>query len=325
VLRIAVISTFFPHLPRRHAHLFRETFTIGLLVVVLLAALRLYAPALIAAAALLPILYVLYLYEVEVWETDSVSVLPATLGLGAALGVGYSLGFGQVVTVGLGGPRQGAAFSGVLLPVVSQLLMIVGPLLLLGRVRFDEALDGLSFGITSALGFTFASVIAGYWHTLTAPLFGSGSISTEQIAGIARAAILAGVVNAATTGIVTSSLWLRRHGRSRKRHDHVLLRLPAAVVIAFGFQIALGIVTYFVTSLLLVVILWAIAAAALLVWVRITVHHALLEEGAEHVIGEASACPECHLLVPTMYFCPACGAARSAVPKHSRPPIGARA
>jgi hypothetical protein len=129
-------------------------------------------------------------------------------------------------------------------------------------------------------------------------------------------------VNAATTGIITTSLWLRHHGRSRKRHDHLVLRLPAAVAVAFGFQVILGVATYFATSLLLVVIIWVIASALLMEWVRVTVHHALLEEGMEHVIGEPSACPECHLLVPTMCFCPACGAARSAAPKHTRPLTG---
>jgi hypothetical protein len=94
------------------------------------------------------------------------------------------------------------------------------------------------------------------------------------------------------------------------------------VFVAFGFQIALGLVTYYVTSLLFDVILWAIGAALLLVWLRVTIHHALLEEGEDLVIGEPSACPECHHLVPTMYFCPMCGAARSAVLKPTRHVIG---
>ena len=55
VLRMSVITTFFPHLPRRHAHLFRETFIVGILIVILLSSLRLYAPALIAAVVLLPV------------------------------------------------------------------------------------------------------------------------------------------------------------------------------------------------------------------------------------------------------------------------------
>jgi hypothetical protein len=314
---MAIVSTLFPHLPRRHAHLFRETFIAGLLGIVILSAVRLYTPALLLAAVLLPVLYLVYLYEVEVWEDQLPMVLAATFGIGGLLGVGYSLGFGHATSV------HGAGFDGVLLPVVAQLCMVVGPLLLLGARRFDEALDGLSFGVASALGFTLASVIAEYWHSLTVPLVGAASISTGQVTNIVRAGVIAGVVNASTTGILVTSIWLLRHGRSRRRHDHVLLRLPAALAVAFGFQIGLGLTSYFLSPLLLVVIVWAVGAAMLLIWLRITIHHALLEEGEAFVVGPARPCPECHRLVPTMTFCPECGVARSAAPKHSHPVAGA--
>jgi RsiW-degrading membrane proteinase PrsW (M82 family) len=318
VVHTAVISTLFPHLARHHAHIFRETFVAGLGIVVLLGALRLYTPALLAAALLLPVLYLVYLYEVEVYESEPVVVLIATFGVGAVLGVAFALGFGHLVSGTFTSINRGPLFSGVLMPVVGQVAMLVGPVLLLTRPRFREVLDGLSFGVCSALGFTVASVIAGYWDVLTTPLVGAASISTDEIANIIRAAILAALVNAATTGTVCASLWLTRYSRSRKWHTHVLLNLPAAVVIALACQVGLGLISYFVNSLLLDVALWAIASAALLVWVRICIHNSLLEEGAEHNIGEPSACPECHRLVPSMYFCAACGVARSAAPKPAR-------
>lgn len=318
VVRASVISTLLPHLPRRHAHLFRETFVGGALVVVLLAALRLYTPALVLAAALLPVLYLLYMHEAEVWEQNPLGVLAATFGAGALLGVGYSLGFGHVVTASLQGTQQGPLFSGVLLPVVAQLCMLAGPLAVLGLRRYDEALDGLSFGVFSALGFTLGSVVAGYWHSLAAPLVGAAGISTDQIANIVRTGIIAGIVGACTTGLVTTSLWLSRHRRARGLHAS-WPRIPAtAVVVAFAVQIGLGLASYFLTSLLLVVIVWAIAAASLLVALRVVTHLALLEEGTAHVVGPPSSCPECHLVVPTMHFCPHCGTARSAAPKHTR-------
>ena len=58
-----------------------------------------------------------------------------------------------------------------------------------------------------------------------------------------------------------------------------------------------------------------VAVAALLLYVRLVIHESLLVEGAEHEIGPDSMCPECHRIVPTMAFCPACGAARSASAK----------
>jgi hypothetical protein len=50
-------------------------------------------------------------------------------------------------------------------------------------------------------------------------------------------------------------------------------------------------------------------------YLRLVIHHALLEEGAEHEVGPVGPCPECRRLVPAMLFCPACGVARSAASK----------
>jgi hypothetical protein len=122
-------------------------------------------------------------------------------------------------------------------------------------------------------------------------------------------------VNASTKALITSSLWLRRSGRNRGWHGAIWRDTPAAIALAFLLQIALGVLTSVVNDLLGVVVIWAIGAAISLVLLRIVVHHALLDEGAEHHIGEPSACPECHHLVPTMLFCANCGVARSAAPK----------
>ncbi len=319
VAKMAVISTLFPHLPQRHAHVFREALLVGLLIVVLLGALQLYAPALLAAAVLLPVLYILYVYEVEVYQAEPVTVLAATFAMGAALGVAYTLVVGQLITGTLTGTQQGPVITAVVLPIVMQALMLAGPLLLLWRPAFRETLDGLTFGVSTAVGFTFAAVVASYWHVLTAPLQGPAAVSTEEIAGILRAAILAALVNAGATGMIAAAVWAQRGGRSRRRHSHAARSLPATLAVGFGAQITLALASYFVTSLLLVVVLWAVGAAVLLVWLRVLLHHALLDEGEEMAMGPPSPCPECHRLVPTLLFCPACGVARSATPKHSRP------
>ncbi len=321
VLRTALISTLFPHLMRRHAHVFRETFAGGALLVLVLAALRLYTPALLLAAAWLPVLYLLYVHEAEVWERRPLSALLATFGVGLLLGFGYSLGFGQLITPSFAGTEQGPLLSGILLPVVAQLAMVVGPSTLLWRKDLDEALDGLSVGVMSAFGFVFASVVAGYWHNLTAPLVGQAAVSSDQILNILRVAIIGAVVSASTTGLVTVTLWLRRHGRGRGLQKSILLQPAAMVLVALLAQVGLGLGSYFLSSLLAVVALWALGAAALLMALRVVTHLALLEEGAAHVIAPSSPCSECHMVVPSMHFCPHCGAARSAAPKRFRPDL----
>jgi hypothetical protein len=318
VHRAAVVTTLFPHLPHRNAHVFRQALVGGVAVVLLLAALRLYTPATVAAALLLPVLYVLYLYEVEVYEHEPVTVLLVTFVAGLVLGTAYTL----VLNAGgdnnaFNGSARGPLLSGVLLPVIVQILMVLGPLLLLSRSHFDETLDGLTFGVATALGFTLAMVVSGQWHILTAPLRGSG-LPTDAALRVLRAGVVAAVVNATTTGLITASLWQHWHGRARAATRSAWHGLLASVAVALLAQIGLGLVSYFLTDLLLEVVVWALVAALLLVWLRVVLHHALLEERAEHHVGPPSLCSECHQVVPLMSFCPACGAARSAAPKHVR-------
>lgn len=319
VHRATVISTLFPHLPHRHAHVFREVFGGGVAVVILLAALRLYTPATLAAALLLPVLYVLYLYEVEVYEHEPFTVVATTFVAGAALGTAYSLVLAHFSSLSLSGTDKGPLVSGVVLPVIVQVLMVAGPLLLIRRAHFDETLDGLTFGVASALGFTLALVVAGEWHVLTAALRGSG-VPADSMLRIVRMAIVAAVVDATTTGLITATLWQRWHRRSRNRHSSASRGLAASALVAFLAQIGLGLASYFIADLLLVVIVWAMAAMLLLVWLRVVLHHALLDEGAEHRIGPLGVCAECHHVVPAMLFCPSCGAVRSAGPKQLRAP-----
>jgi RNA polymerase subunit RPABC4/transcription elongation factor Spt4 len=316
VLRPALISTLFPHLPRRHAHTFQLVLAAGVFLIILLAAVRLLAPATIAAAIVLPVVYLLYLYEVEVYEHEPALVLLVTVVAGTALGIGYTLITGALITPSFTGTQQGPLVSGVLLPVIAQLLMVATPLLLLSRSHFDETLDGLTFGVATGLGFTMATVIAGQWHVITAPLI--GGVSVDDVLRLLRVGVLTGVVNASTTGLITAALWLRAHDRSRHRFVSPWHGPQGSMLIAFAAQIGLGIAAYYVPSLLALFVVDAAAAVALLIWLRVVIHHSLLEEGAALEIGEPSACPECHRLVPTMVFCPACGAARSAAPKHAR-------
>jgi RNA polymerase subunit RPABC4/transcription elongation factor Spt4 len=314
--RPAVISTLFPHLPRRHAQTFQLVLAVGLVVVVLLAALRLIAPATVAAAVVLPVLYLLYLYEVEVYQHEPVLVVLVTVVAGAALGVAFTLVAGMYNTASLTGTDHGVWLSAIALPIIAQALMVVTPLLLLNHSHFNEALDGLTFGVATALGFTMASVIAGNWHILTAPLV--GGVSSDDVLRVVREGVLVAIVNSSTAGLITAALWLRVHRRSRQRFVSPWRGFEASVVIALVIQITLGLVAYYVTSLPVVVVVYAIAAAIALVWLRVILHFALLEEGAELEIGDVSACSECHRMVPAMLFCPACGVARSASARHSR-------
>jgi RsiW-degrading membrane proteinase PrsW (M82 family) len=312
VNRTAVITTLFPHLPHRQVHIFREVLVIGVAVVLLLAALRLVAPATLVSVLLLPVLYLLYLYESEVYEDEPIQVLLLTIVAGGVLGFLYFVIANHLTTTQLSGTVQGPLVTGVLLPVIAQLLMLAGPLVLLTRAKFDETLDGLTFAVASALGFTLVAVIASSWPFFTAPLV--HGIAADDVLRILRTGVVASVVNAGTTGIIAAALWRRAPGHAG-RAGWVT---PVGVIAGFVVQVVLGVVGYYTPDPLSLLILWLVIGAALLVAVRVVLHAALLEEAGKHAIGPLAPCGECHRMVQTMAFCPNCGAARLAAPKHAR-------
>ena len=322
VVHLSIISTLFPHLPHRRSGPFRVALGAGVALVALLAGLHLFAPATVAAVLVLPVLYLMYLYEVEIYEDEPWLVVGATMLVGGLLGLAFTnITGGALSQAVLTGDREtGFVLAGVAIPIVAQALMLAGPLFLyFARTRFREPLDGLTFGAASALGFTLASSLTTFWPLLAGPLLAPGSL-LDWVLRLARAGLLVALINACTTAMVAAAVWLNR--LERKRLDRPwTTSLLATLSVAFGVQIALGVLGYVIDNLIVQTAVFGVAAIALLLYLRVVIHDALLVEGAEHEIGGESACPECHRLVPTMAFCPACGAARAAGPKQARPRV----
>lgn len=320
---LSIISTLFPHLQHRQGGAFRWALIVGMAGVVLLAALQLFAPATAAASFLLPTLYLLYLYEVEVYENEPWLVVGATMVAGAVLGYAFTAFAGGVVSrLNLTGDNARAfLLAGVVLPIAAQALMLGGPLFLYTfRSRFREPLDGLTFGAASALGFTLASSLTTFWPLIEGPLVGSGP-QLDWVLRLLRAGILVSLVNASTTALVTAALWLRRYDRRRTGRPWQA-SITATIAAAVGSQLVLGILSFLVSNLEIEVVVRSLATIALLLYVRLVIHQALLVEGAEHEIGPDAQCPECHRIVPTMQFCPTCGVARAATSKQGRSQAG---
>jgi hypothetical protein len=239
-------------------------------------------------------------------------VLLLTVVAGGVLGFLYFVIANHVTTTRFSGTVQGPLVTGILLPVIAQILMLAGPLVLLTRTKFDETLDGLTFAAASALGFTVVAVIASSWPFFTAPLV--HGIAVDDVLRIVRGGVVASVVNAGTTGVIAAALWRRAPGHAG-RAGWVT---PVGVIAGFAIQMVLGVAGYYTPDPLSLLLLWTALGAVLLVVVRVVLHAALLEEAGKHSIGPLHPCGECHRLVPTMAFCPNCGAARLAAPKHAR-------
>ncbi len=320
VAHLAIITTLFPHLAHRRGGAFRWALVGGSVAVVLLAALQLYAPATAVATFLLPGLYLLYLYEVEVYESEPWLVIGATLIAGIIFGYAFTdYAGGAAAQLNLTGDDSSAFLLGaVAIPIVAQALMLAGPLFLyLFRSRFREPLDGLTFGAASALGFTLATSLATFWPLIGGPLVGNGN-ALDWALRLVQAGILIALINASTTGLITASVWLNRY-EMRLSHAAWYSSVLAALLVAVGSQVLLGVISFAISDLLVQVVIRALAAIGLLLYLRVVIHEALMAEGATRDIGPDTPCPECHRVVPTMLFCPSCGVNRSASSKHSRP------
>src|SRR5205823_8219764 len=120
----------FPHLPRSSHWGFRIALLSGGGLLVILAATRLFPLGLIAAAVLLPLIVVLYLIDVDVYEEEPAWAMALTLLWGVATGVGFGLiavavspSLTSVIT---NGHSQFLIWQGLVLPFCG-LLVLMGP------------------------------------------------------------------------------------------------------------------------------------------------------------------------------------------------------
>ena len=325
VLQPSVISTLFPHLPHRRTAPFQMAALLAGLFLLALGALRFTGPAIAAAALLVPLLYLLYLYEVEVYEDEPVTVLAATVGVGALLGVGWALVSGPLITrsavqnLTVGATPNRILIAGVLLPLAAQLVMLVGTLIVYTIRHFDEALDGFSFGAASALGFTAALTVVNLWPELRTSNVAQIPALTS-VTDVLQRGLLVPFINAGTTGLIAGALWLRR-GEVRRLGGvgrAWVTSLPGAVVVAVVVDIVLGLSDTLADNLAGALVVRLIVAAALLLAIRLAVHHMLLAEAVTTMVGAVEPCAHCHHIVPRMAFCPNCGVAIRATPKTGR-------
>jgi RsiW-degrading membrane proteinase PrsW (M82 family) len=314
-----LVSTLFPHLPRASMRSFRISLVFALVVVLVLGALRILPVALIAAAVALPLLTLLYLYDVDVYEDEPLSVVLATMLWGAVAGVGVGLLTRAVTNTGVAFLTQPKSTTivvqGILLPLLGLALSLAGPVFLLLRFpRFNDVLDGVTFGAGTAVAFAGAEVITYSFSILSGGLRPAGDVA-QHLARLATIAIAIPVLEMAAVGAASGALWLRFRAPVRDRDalgplgNPLIAVLIAAVLICVGFSLQPLMPTGW----------WLLCLLALdtvaMVWLRNVIHLGLLEEAAEIPIGPPIACANCGAQTPRHTFCISCGISLQALPK----------
>ena len=329
--RPSIVSSIFPQLPKAGMDTFRAALLIGVAAVVVLAVFRMFPLAVIASAVLTPLLVVLYLYDVDVYEDEPISVIGFTMAWGAAAGVVAGFIAKALVPAGAGFLNEStgstALLRGVVMPVISVALMLIGPLILLPRKSFNDVLDGATFGGASAVCFAGTSLIVSSYSFLSnAGLRPMGSIM-PWIIRLLELAVAAPVLAAAVIGATAGAFWLRYRAPVRDRNALGALGNPViAVIAACVVLIAAAMAQLFLANILALVAYIVLDVVALL-WLRRILHLGLLQEAAEIETGPDITCANCGRQTPRHSFCINCGISLLALPKarssgQARPKIG---
>jgi hypothetical protein len=318
----AIVSSLFPQLPRSSHMGFRVALLTGSAVTVGLAAGRLFPLGLIAAAMLLPLVVVLYLIEVNVYEDEPVWALGPTLAWGAATGVGFGiLAIGITPSFGslfVHGASRYLVGQGLVLPFCGLLVLLVGPLILLRYHRFNSVLDGVTFGACTAAAFGGAEAVAYGFHVLANGLRPDGAV-LPWIWRLLSLGLAMPVLTMGAAAAACAALWLRYRAPARDAEalgplGHPALAVPAAALLVMGgavgetFLPAGAWLGWLVVFDLVVIVL-----------LRRAIHVGLLEESLQIPIGPEFICPNCGQLTARHTFCGQCGISLQALPKLSGP------
>lgn len=340
VLSFNVVTSLMPLASGSAPQTYRWALAIGLAIPVVAAALGFLAFAFVAAAMVVPTVYVVYMYDVNEWEDQPVPVVLGTIGLAAAFGVGFTLLWDGVLladdlaTVDFGAGAGGIRLTSLLVlcllvPVVGELLKQVGPLLLASRPAFDDMIDGLTFGVAAGAAFAAAETIV-----LNRALFsGSGTVDNPDagfwVSLILSAAIVKPLVYGAATGIAVASFSGLGEGYDGFKPAY-FRGLAEALLANIVFQAGL----YFASRVeglggSVVGLVWgALVAVVLVIRLRYLLHYAVLEAALESAARGSGLkdsaqgmawCPSCEMpLVTGANFCAACGTAVRAGSKVTR-------
>ncbi len=320
---------------------YRWALGLGILIPVVAGALGFLAFAFVAAAVVVPAIYVVYMYDVNQWEDQPIGVVLGAIGAAAALGVGFTFIWhaglldSNISSVnfdgnGAGGVRWSSLLVLVLLvPIVGEALKQVGPLVLAGRPLFDDMIDGLTFGVAAGAAFAAAETIV-----VNRGLFGTfGQIDSPNagfwVSLILSAAVVKPIVYGAATGIAVacySGLGAGHDGFKPGYFRALAEALIANVVFQGGLFFAARLEG---TKGAVVGLVWgALVAAALVVRLRYLLHFAVLEAaldaaatgtGMKDAARGTAYCPSCEMpLLQSANFCVACGTSVRAGSKVTR-------
>lgn len=323
VVRLSIVTSLFPHLSYRARVPFRYALGIIVALMIAFALAGTTAPLMAVCALGVPLLFLLYIIEVDPYEGTFVISTGVALLFGAGLGAGWALIASPYVDRALQPTPLSSLTSGqalvaaIVVPTVAQVLMCI-PILAVRKLQRGrlESLDGFVAGATGALGFALAATIVLLSPSLTDGQFTHQSFLVNLAQAVERGLGLP-LVSAMSTGLIGAALWVKR-GDAKTARGRWVTSPVLAFLIAEAVQVgwAFGNLAALPDAEVIVVQLGVIGVLTVLM--RLGVHHVLIHEALGTSVGAPRVCAHCSHLVPTMSFCPQCGVADRAIARSRR-------
>jgi hypothetical protein len=351
VAQFALISTVMPHTSRRSADNYRWAIILSAVLILGATSLGLLPIAVAAAAFLVPLAYLVYIDDVNLWEEAPTAVVVGLFIATGALSVLVSMFFfewvfeSQWASFAGGGRSRGGIGSlsfpallifAVLLPIVAQVAQNVFAVLLAARPQFDDMIDGLTFGVAAGTSYAAFETIVVYSSVFTAQDFRTTSGIASWLIVVVNVMVIKSLIYGTAAGIAVAAFSGKGEG-----YDG----FTPAYYANFGLAVGANILYWLGVRLMAYLpfgnalgLIWGFAILAVLVIkIRMMLQEALLEAAVEAAAkGDGSEdrrstfaetfCPECeNMLLNNASFCVVCGTSVRSSSRQARSAMGMHA
>jgi len=345
VTQLALISTIMPHTNRRSADNYRWAMILSGVLILGAAALGLLPIAVAAAAFLVPMAYLVYIDDVNLWEEAPLAVIVGLFLATGALATLVSLvffhwvfdaEFASFAASGRGGGIDALSFPAlllfaVLLPVIAEVCKNLFAVLLAARPQFDDMIDGLTFGVAAGTAYAAFETIVVFWPVFTAEDFRTTEGVATWLVVVLNIMVVKSLIYGTATGIAVASFSGKGEGYAGFKPSY-FAGFGIAVAANVAYWLGVRLLSYLPFGNALGLIWGFVILALLVVKIRMMLQAALLEAAVEdaatggsttRLATSAAYCPECeNMLLSNSAFCIVCGTAVRSSSHQARKAMG---
>jgi RsiW-degrading membrane proteinase PrsW (M82 family) len=304
---------------------------ISAVMIVAATGLGLLPVAVASAAFLIPIVYLVYIYDVNMWEDAPLPVVAGLFLATGVLSVLVTLFFFRWVfddqlnslaassRIGIDGLSVPALLLfAVVVPVVAEVAKNVGAVLLATRPQYDDMIDGLTFGIAAGTAYAAFETIVLYSSVFTSPDFRTTDGLATWAVVVVNLMVVKSLIYGTATGIAVATFSGKGEGYDGFKPSY-FAAFGLAVAANVGYWLGVRLLSYVPFGQALGLLWGFLILTALVVRIRVMMQAALLEAAVEDAVRtdgkrsrratvDESVCPECeNLVLDNSNFCMVCG------------------